>query len=205
MDDSYRQFFEDGETIYIGRADSILVRGGDNRIEVSWLLLSDPKVNSYKLYWNNHQDSVTSEVKKTANVDTVKVLLDNMAEGLHHFEIVMYDTFGNHSVPARVSGRVYGEQYSDYLVNRIFKDPKILNGGDLQLDWTPAEDELLFTEIQYNNTENEKIRHVVKPDVVLDTLKLFPEGGSLSMFSAYKPDSLALDTFYSKVEVFQPL
>lgn len=204
MDDSYRQFFENGETIYIGKADSVITRGGNERIELSWLLLSDPKVSSYKLYWNNYQDSVLAEVTKTDQVDTIKVLLENMAEGLHHFEIIMYDKLGNHSVPNRVSGRVYGEQYSSYLVNRIFNDPKMLGGGAVELNWTPAEDELLYTEIEYDNTENEKVRHIVDREAKLDTLKLFPAGGTLHMFSAYKPDSLALDTFYSKIEEFTP-
>ena len=53
MDDIYREFYESGETVYVGKADSIKVRGGNERVELTWLLLSDPKVASYKVYWNN--------------------------------------------------------------------------------------------------------------------------------------------------------
>lgn len=205
MEDKYRQFVENGEIIYIGRADSVQIRGGDHRLEISWLLLSDPKVDSYKLYWNNRQDSIVSKVTKTAFVDTVRVLLDNMPEGLHHFEIFMYDNLGNSSVPVVVSGRSYGNQYSSYLVNRIFKEPKTLSGIGLQLNWAPAENELLFSEVQYENTEGVTVQHIVDRRAELDTLKLFPVGGVLRLSSAYKPDSLALDTFYSRIEEFKPL
>jgi len=205
MEDTYRQFFEDGETIYIGKADSVVASGGNERIEVSWLLLSDPKVSSYKLYWNNYQDSVVGEVTKTSSVDTIRVLLEHMKEGLHHFEIIMYDKLGNHSIPSRVSGRAYGEQYRNYLVNRIFKEPRRVDGTDLELGWVPAEAELLFTEIEYINTDNEEIRHIVNPDAELDTLKKFPMNGTFRVLSAYKPEPLALDTFYSPTEEFKPL
>ena len=76
MEDTYKEFVGDGETVYIGKADSIKARGGRNRLELSWLLLSDPKVSSFKVYWNNKGDSIEGDLVKTENVDTVKLMMD---------------------------------------------------------------------------------------------------------------------------------
>src|SRR5690606_16328711 len=75
LDFNYRQFIGDGEITYTGKADSLKVRGGDQRAELSWLLVADPKVTSYKIYWDNRQDSTSGTLVKTDNVDTVKVML----------------------------------------------------------------------------------------------------------------------------------
>src|SRR5690606_30605246 len=140
LDHNYRQFVDNGETIYIGKADSIVVRGGDNRAEVSWLLLSDPKVSHYKFFWNNGRDSIENSVVKTDNVDTIRVMLDNMSEGTHHFEIMTFDKYGNSSVPARASGKVYGEQYQRTILNGN-RTVRALQreGRDLSITWMPAE------------------------------------------------------------------
>lgn len=204
LDDNYLQFIDDGEIIYIGKADSILIRGGNHRVEVSWLLLSDPKVHSYKLYWNNHNDSISGEVVKTSQVDTVRVLLNEMSEGLHHFEILMFDEFGNRSVPMTASGRVYGDQYNNFLVNRTYNAVQIIDEENLEIDWMPAEDQLLYSEITYSNSDGNTIKHVVDREAELDTLKKFPLDGTFSVLSAFKPDSLALDTFYSEAEEITP-
>lgn len=204
LDFNYRQFVEQGETIYIGKADSVQVRGGNHRVEVSWLLLSDPKVHSYKLYWNNNRDSTSAEVTKTAQVDTVRVLLNDMREGMHHFEIRMFDAEGHRSVPARVSGRVYGDQYNKFLVNRTFTSAVIINETDLEIEWVEAEDQLLFSQVSYTNTDGEEIKHIVAQEAETDTLKKFPSEGIMTLVSAFKPDSLALDTFYSPTETISP-
>ena len=94
MDDTYSEFVKDGERIYIAKADSLKVRGGNKRIQLSWLLLSDPKVVKYKVTWNNGRDSIVNPVVKTASVDTVTLMIDNIEEGTHEFEIYTYDKLG---------------------------------------------------------------------------------------------------------------
>ncbi|MDD4591224.1 MAG: DUF4998 domain-containing protein, partial [Parabacteroides sp.] len=60
--DTYEEFIKDGEIIYVAKADSIKVRSGKNRLELSWLLLSDPNVAKYKVFWNNNRDSIENVV-----------------------------------------------------------------------------------------------------------------------------------------------
>lgn len=202
MDDTYREFIEGGETVYIAKADSVKVRSGLNRVEVSWLLLSDPKVDRYKLYWNSGQDSLENTVTKTHDVDTVRVMLNDMEEGTYYFEIIMFDKDGNSSLPVETLGVAYGERYQDGLLGRTYRSMERI-GNDLEIDWMPAEPTLVEVEVKYLSADGDLIEHVVPSAVEIDTLEDFPIGGSFEYRSIYKPDSTSLDLFYTDFIVFE--
>src|SRR5690606_31002279 len=72
MDDTYRDFLADGETVYVAKADSLKVRPGRERVELEWLVMSDPKVKHYKVYWNNRTDSIERDLDRVKDGDTVR-------------------------------------------------------------------------------------------------------------------------------------
>ncbi|SHF87991.1 protein of unknown function [Mariniphaga anaerophila] len=196
MEDTYFEFVKDGETIYVGKADSVKTRGGNNRIELSWLLVSDPKVNSYKVYWNSRRDSIENTVTKTTAVDTVRVLLTDIREDVHNFEIFTYDKDGNSSVAVSTIGRVYGDNYKASLLQRTYKT---INRSDdnLIVKWSEAPNTLLFVEIQYTDNMGNMVKKFVPGETEVDSLKNFPVGGSLQYRTAFLPEPEALDTFYT--------
>lgn len=203
MDFNYRQFIEDGETTYIGKADSLLVRGGNQRVELHWLLISDPKVDSYKIYWNNRQDSVMGQLYKTDQIDTVVVPLRNLEEKTHEFEVFQFDRLGNTSIRSSVVGKVYGSRYENSLVNRAFNETEYIGRDRMEITWADPELQLLFSEIKYRNTNDDEVIYRVNRDSEIDTLYNFPNGGKFELRSAFIPDSLALDTFYTDYTVFE--
>ncbi|SFB82323.1 protein of unknown function [Parapedobacter composti] len=199
MEDKISEFIKDGETIYIAKADSIKARGGNERIELSWLLLSDPKVTNYKIYWNSRQDSVGGAVTKSQDVDTVRVTLNGMVEGTYYFEIFMFDKDGNASIPATAIGRVYGEQYQASLLGRTYRGMTRVGEG-VEIDWMPAQPSLVGVEVKYRDSEGGIVEHIVPQGAELDTLQKFPPNGDFQYRSMFKPDSNALDVFYTEYE-----
>lgn len=202
LDFNYRQFIGEGEITYLGKADSLLLKGGNHRAELSWLLIADPKVTSYKIYWDNRQDSLSGSLTKTENVDTVSLILENLEEKIYEFEVFLFDDEGNSSVGVSAIGQVYGERYASGLTNRVFRTPKVLPGNELEMEWTIAENTLLYSEIKYQNIHDETVIHVVPSEVVLDTLKDFPSGNDFEVRSIFRPDSLAFDVFYTEYVTF---
>lgn len=196
MDDTYVQFLEGGEKIYVAKADSLKLKSGRNRIELSWLLLSDPKVKKYKVYWNQQRDSLENVVTKSDEVDTVRVIIDNLAEGNQTFQIFTYDDAGNSSVKAEISGRVYGALYEKSLLNATIS--KVLRkSDDLKIIWNvnqPAG--LTVTEIKYLDLTNNQRMILNKNFKDTTTLAQFPLKGNFEFRSGFLPDSLAIDTFY---------
>lgn len=200
LDFNYKQFIGDGEITYVGKADSLLLKGGDRRAEISFLLISDPTVSAYKLYWNNKQDSTSGSLNKTAGIDTVRLMINNLEEQTHEFQVFLFDDKGNSSVMSSTVGRVYGEFYKKTLINRLFKTLRVISGNQVEIAWASPEASLLRSEIKYVNTNSELITHITKPATEHDTLFNFPVGGDFELRSAFLPDSLALDTFYTKYE-----
>lgn len=197
MNDIQQDFIKGGETVYVGKADSVFIRGGYNRVEVGWLLLSDPKVASYTLFWNNGRDSVSGTVTKTENVDTVRVMLEDMREGTHHFTIRMYDKNGNSSIPTNVSGPVYGPQYEQTLLDRTYRGMIRSGRADLEVDWTPADESMVKIEAKYTNREGKEVTHWIPGLVNTYVFPSFPENGTFSYRTYFLPDTLALDTFHT--------
>ena len=196
MEDTYSQFSKVGETLYIAKADSIKVRGGNYRIELSWLLLSDPKIHSYKVYWNNRRDSIANSVVKTEGVDTVRLLLTNMREDVHNFDIYTFDKHGNSSVRASTVGRVYGDNYKGGLLNRTYKS-LTRKGSDVIVQWSASDNTVLHVELNYLNSENMMVSKRIPRSVEKDTLLKFPTGGTFNYRTVFLPEPAALDIFYS--------
>lgn len=203
MDFNYKQFIGDGEIKYVSKADSLHVRGGDERAELSWLLMSDPSVSSYKIYWDNKQDSVMGKVVKTDDIDTIRVIVDNISEGSHEFQVYLLNDNGNTSVMASTMGKVYGTLYKRTLLNRLIAHTQFFKGDQLEIEMGLPEETFLYSEIKYLNTDDEWISRIIMPEVEIDTLSDFPNGGEFEMRSAFKPDSLALDTFYTEFETYE--
>lgn len=196
MDDTYVQFLEGGEKIYVAKADSLKLKSGRNRVELSWLLLSDPKVKKYKIYWNQRRDSLENTISKSDDVDTLRVIINNLPEGNQTFQIFTYDDSGNSSVKAEISGRVYGSLYEKSLLNATIS--KVLRkSNDLKIIWNvnqPAG--LSVTEIKYLDMTNNHRLILNKNFKDTTTLAQFPLKGNFEFRSGFLPDSLAIDTFY---------
>src|SRR3546814_2920667 len=71
QDDTYRQFLDKGEIVYVGKADSVQVFPGKNRLKLSWLILADPNVSKAKVFWNNHSDSLEKTEEHTSELQSL--------------------------------------------------------------------------------------------------------------------------------------
>lgn len=201
MDDKYRQFVENGETVYVAKADSLEAHSGKKRVELTWLLLSDPKVKSYKVYWDSRKDSLEGTVQKTDNVDTVRVMVNDLEEGIHYFEVYMFGKDGNMSVQSTAIGYSYDAIYQGSLLPRIIKNADWGDNNSIHFDLTPAGNDAYRTEIEYTDKDkNSIVTHFVSRDIDEDTVlrvKNKTGGAPLKYRTVFLPDSTAIDTFYS--------
>lgn len=201
--DTYEEFIKDGEIIYVAKADSIKVRSGKNRLELSWLLLSDPNVAKYKVFWNNNRDSIENVVTRTSEIDTVKLLLENMEEDIHHFSIFLYDEKGNSSIRATAIGKVYGDRYQSSLLNRIYKSVSRINSKDIVVEWMPADVDVVGIKSEFIDNKNILNYHFSSSEVILDTIRNFPIESVLRYKTAFLPEATAIDTFYTNYELIE--
>lgn len=195
MNDTYQEFLEDGVIKYVGKADSVQILPGKNRLHLRWLRSADPSVSHAMVYWNNRTDSVKVTIDR--NQDTIVVPLENMPEGSYTFEIYTFDDLGNTSVPVEAVGRTYGEQYENTLLPRIAESTEFLDAETLKVFFTNVSDTTLKgTELIYRNNEMLYDTIMVSPEEPFVVLNSFSRGW-LRFRSFFKPSPLAIDQFYT--------
>jgi hypothetical protein len=197
MDATYDEFLKDGEGIYVGKVDSVKVLAGKNRVQLYFLLISDPKISKYKVYWNNKADSIVNNVQRSAGVDTIRVIIDkNLQEGPNNFEIYTFDNLGHSSMKVEAQGNVYNNIYQAEIAARALKPVELTDDGlKVKLTWFPAVTGEVRTEITYTDNTNAVRSLTVTPDQLTTELPEYKEGGTFSFKTLYIPEPGAIDTF----------
>src|SRR3546814_225257 len=194
MDEIHRDFYEDGEIIYPGKADSLKAYPGRYRLGLSWLILADPKATRAKIFWNNRQDSLEMDMVRTSHTDTVEVMFENLEEKAYTFEVFTFDNAGNQSVRSEVLGIVYGDVYEQTLLRHTIRSLAVVK-GKLAIEWMDPEEGVVGDEIRYVD-KNGVSQQVFAPATADSTwLPGFVPGQSFEFRTLFLPDSLAIDTF----------
>ncbi len=198
QDAVYQEFIKGGEITYAHKADSIRAHGGNSRIQITWLRGPDPDVTRAKVYWNSRADSIEVTIPDGNPLDTVKVLLADMEEGIYTFEVITFDRQGNRSVTVDLLGAVYGELYQSSLRGRILSN--VYYDQSVYLVWTGGDDDLIGQEVHYKTEdgENKMLFIPVQQDTLL--LPSYQSGSPIRYRSVFLPDTLAIDTFYTDFE-----
>ncbi|MBO9198871.1 MULTISPECIES: DUF4998 domain-containing protein [Niastella] len=205
MNATYDEFTKDGEVVYIARVDSVITYPGNNRIDLSMLLISDPRISKVKVYWTagGQTDSVEKAVQRTDNIDTVRFSFKKLAEASYTFNIYSYDKAGHRSVKNDVIGEVYGERYISQLVNRAIKSGTYIDATQsANIKWFGVAGDVIGQEIIYTDNLGTQRKFFAKNDAAVDStlLPLYKKGSAFQFRTLYKPVLNAIDTFYSNYE-----
>lgn len=149
-DTAYKDFAPEGEIVYPGKPDSVKVYPGNNRVKLTWLLKTDSRITKCRVYWNQRQDSAEVAVTRTSGVDTITVMLNNMAEGPYSFDVYSYNAKGNASIKANATGDVYGAFYAGNLTNRLFKKA-VYSAGKTRIEWVVADPRSYGLQLRYKD------------------------------------------------------
>lgn len=207
MDNTYRDFIKDGEIIYPGKPESLQIFPGNGRIDLSMVLISDPKITKVRAFWNNGLDSTEKTIQRTSAADTVRFSLTGMQEGTYTFDVYTYDKDGHRSVKSDIIGSVFGDRYINSLYNRTFSSVSYMAGGKARLIWVGPADQMIGQEIRYTDSSG-VLQTLIEPRYKADgtTLKdttiltAFRKGSSFDFRTLFKPEPASLDTFYSGFE-----
>lgn len=201
--DDYKNYLNGGEILYTGKADSVQVHPGRNRVELYWLLISDPTIVRSKVYWNNHADSTEVAISRTAGIDTIRLLISNLAERTYDFEIINYDKVGHASMKAHTIGTVYGTTYESALLNRGINNAEWTE-NEAHITWSDVDSAtgVLGMQLRYTDADN-KLHDTLIPAVMegqMSTWANYPSNTPFEYRTMYRPDTLAIDTFYTDWE-----
>ncbi|WP_257666342.1 DUF4998 domain-containing protein [Parapedobacter tibetensis] len=205
--DDYKKYTVEGEVSYTGKVDSLKIYSGKNRVLVEGLLSADPKIIECRIFWNSRNDSISVPITRSGNIDTLRVLIENIEENVHNFEVVTYDREGNKSITVNRIGTVYGERYQASLYNRPINQ-HLLTAWDTvfsviygKMDLTSGvfATELVYTDV--DNAEQTVILPISRDSVLTTDYKI---GTPFKHRSWFLPDTLCIDTFYTEYATVRP-
>jgi len=193
-DTAYKDFAPGGEIVYPGKADSVKVYPGNNRVKLTWLLKTDSRITKCRVYWNQRQDSAEVPVTRTNAVDTITVLLNNMAEGAYSFDVYSYNANGNTSIKANATGDVYGSFYTSNLVNRLFKKA-VYSAGKTRIEWVVADPRTFALRLRYKDLAGVTQTLQVPSSEMITNIPANVLNNELEYETLYLPVPNAIDIF----------
>lgn len=152
MDSTYAEYVVPNGIIYPGKATSPVAKSGLNKVQISWMRGTDPKVVKARIFWNNYTNFV--EVPVPANQAVISYTVTNLPENYYSFVIITYDAEGNVSVPVEVSGDAWGERYRATLLNRVVQSStfNLANTLSLQFEPTLPGSTIVKSDVEYTTT-----------------------------------------------------
>jgi len=195
MDSIYQDYIVPNGHTYPGKALNPIVYAGKNRVKVSWLKGSDPKVVRARVYWNNYTDS--TDVNVPADKDTISCIIEDLPENTYSFFIRTFDEKGNISIPVEVRGSSYGVKYEAGILNRAINNA-ILTETTVKIEWGTIDTLSAYaTEIRYTNATGEIQTLRTMSNEAVSTISDIKRGTTFSYRTLYVPNHLAIDTFYT--------
>lgn len=202
----YLDYVKDGETLYLGKVDSLEVFSGKNRVQVQGMLIGDPKVNEVRIYWNNQKDSVVVPVTRTGGSDMFTKVITGLEENVYNFQVKTFDGDGNSSIMESQSAEVYGDRYKSTLFNRPIVN-NVLIETDLTINYADMDltSGVIGTEVYYNTTMGEEESVFVPIADSNVNIPDFENGSTYRYRTAFVPTTTAIDTFYTDFQNIRPI
>ncbi len=205
QDAVYQEFLQQGVKIYIGQVDSIHVVPGKNRVKVQWKAPLDPKATHVKIYWNNKRDSTQVAIPVNRGTGWGEATIDQLAEGMHTFDLVTVDAHGNTSLVSQGQGRAYGAVYESQLQAKRIGSMSYTS-GNVTLGWPLGSNNSVGGELFYEDSAEKTHRLELGDENADSRLTDYRIGSTVRYRERFLPAPHSLDTFYSAfVELILPL
>lgn len=202
MNDLHDVYLRRGETIYVGKPDSVIFFAGKKRVKLRYWE-SDPKAAKLAVYWLSRTDSIILDIPPHLAKDSVEVIIPNLPEYSYSFELItMNKDYKNRSVPFQSSGNSYGDNFQSNLTNRGIKYTANPLLNKLTITWIGAVEKGIGTEVVYVNKDGDsEVKFVPmseKSTVINDWSR------EAKYRTLFLPEPSAIDTFYTEFKTINP-
>jgi hypothetical protein len=202
MNDKHDKYLAEGETIYIGKVDSVKAFSGDERIVFRYWL-GDPRAKTVSVSWANGKDSYTVSVPPHVAIDSFEFQIGknekSITEGNYTFYWISKDDAGNTSVTFEKNANVYGSNFRSRLSDHIIINAESV-GNNVVVGWGGSTSEQ-ETGVEIEYVDRSGITHIENhPVTALTTTTL--ENVDFNIRPKYRtkflPEANAIDTFYTE-------
>jgi len=196
MHSLHDKYMQRGEIIYVAASDSVKLYPGEYRVKISYRNY-DPKVAKLTVYWDFRQGSAQFDVPADKLGEDVEIVIPDLLEKRYTFELVTSNREGKYlSVPAYISGTVYGKKYASTLANRKISNATVFSNNRMDIAWMNVLDNMVGVEMSYRNSSDEET--VLKvPNNEMNTKVTDSKEKVMKYRTLYLPVINCIDTFYT--------
>ncbi|MDR1594597.1 MAG: DUF4998 domain-containing protein [Prevotellaceae bacterium] len=187
----HQKYLDQGETLYMGKADSVKFSAGNERVKFTWILNADPRIDRCVFYWNDGKDSAVVRTNRSqSGMLNMEAILD-VEEGIYTFRLVTKDDNNNMSLAVERTVQVYGPTYISRLVNRNMSSS--FANDKLTINWVIIESALIQYSTVYYTDYSEPGNPVAKSVRVENSdtkteISGIREGDTFSITTSYMPE-----------------
>ncbi|MDN5202229.1 DUF4998 domain-containing protein [Fulvivirgaceae bacterium BMA10] len=193
-EETYEEFTRNGETVYIGKADTVIVGPGFEKLRFWVVINADPKINKGLLETSDGAFMHEFDVVRTRNgQDTITFDLD-LDEGEYTFDLYLLDDGGNRSIGREIQTTVFGEKYQASLLNRGIAGIDAFSANAV-INWSDPNPGTIETILTYEDADGVMQTVLVSNEDNQTTLSSYKTGGSIVVSSTYKPTETAIEVF----------
>lgn len=191
IDDTQKEWTEKGETIYVGKLDSLIVRSGFNRVEIVGNTRYVRTATNCTVEFGEGEIMTYNMSDVVGDDGLARLVVDGLEGGSYYFEVMTYDDKGHKSVPSTVYGIAYGE--ADLLVQSPRRISEIIPkyDGSVDLKWNDAES--TYVELVYEDADGKSVTLKIENDPEVTNIKSWKKGGEISVKTFIKLKETDLD------------
>lgn len=189
INNMHQKWLDEGETIYVGKLDSLKGNGGFYRVQIYGETRYARSAEKCIVRWEgNEKEFLMSDI---ASDGIAKILLEDLEEGNHRFFITTYDKEGNRSIVEECFAQVYGEEYqateTPKLVSIMTPDVE-----KITLTWSHVE-KAKKVKLSYENRAGEMVDLELPGNVSTTEIQDWKKGGKIESITYVLPEEGAID------------
>ena len=195
MNELSDRFLKEGEIIYAAMVDSASIGAGEKRVKIE-MRIKSIRIQTVRIYWNDKTDSTDVNIDNKSGF--FSRMIENLQERNYIFNLVSFDKYGNQSLSYELSGRALGELYRGAMINRVISKIET-NAGKTVLTWGDFDvsSDARFNEIKYTSTANEETIREAPISEGKTEISDMKNGSIVEYRTAYVPDDMEVDIFYT--------
>lgn len=198
MDSLYKPYLDEGQKVYLGKPDSVLVRSGYGCVMLVWTNNADSKIAKTRIVYNYGADTLlVSFQRKVPGFQRDSVRID-LEPGYYVFDIENLNSDGSLvSIPVTgLMGTSYGDTPRYNLVTRSFTTQ--ITGDVLNISWGNVTSDFVYSIVRHTDGAGVVKEYVCPNNSFLTRIPDVRIGDKVEVSSGYRPEA----TFLGLLESF---
>lgn len=186
---TFQDFQGEGEIPYAGKIDSLIIREGLHKLQFEGYMYYAGTAEDLVIEWKDQQKLVSLE--GYSKKDRLKVLIDDLEEGLYVFKVYTLDKDKNRSVITTLQANVHGDKFISAQMPVPYSIT-FTEGNVVEITWGEIS-KLSRVVLEYTDYKDQQQQIIVTTGNTMTPIYKFKPGSILKITTQVKPNEKGLE------------